>query len=1241
MLRLNNLISKSNKLFNFKLNNSGLIGSSSSNGLFYQKRGYYSDDKTINILDGSVDKNSAEFKENLEKMTETVNKLKMTIEKVKLGGGAKLNERHISRGKLLPRQRIDALIDAGSSFLEFSQLAGHEMYGEDVPAGGIITGIGRVQGQECVIVANDSTVKGGTYFPITVKKHLRAQEIAQENNLPCIYLVDSGGANLPRQADVFPDRDHFGRIFFNQANMSAKRIPQIAVVMGSCTAGGAYVPAMADESVIVKGTGTIFLGGPPLVKAATGEVVTAEELGGADLHCKTSGVTDHYARNDQEALSITRRIVSNLNRKKQPSVTLTPVEEPLYPISDLSGIVPSDLRKTFDVRKVISRIVDGSRFDEFKELYGQTLVCGFARVHGMPVGIIANNGILFSESAVKGAHFIELCNQRGIPLLFLQNITGFMVGKSYEAKGIAKDGAKMVMAVSTAKVPKITVIIGGSFGAGNYGMCGRAYSPRFLYMWPNAKISVMGGEQAASVLSQIQKDNLAKDGKKPWTTEEENAFKKPIQDKYEVEGSPYYSSARCWDDGVIDPQDTRKVIALSLSSCLNQPINVPSDGFGVFRIFPPFSKRNEMADLDLNLIKQYLESDTPTDRDRVINYYQQLRNILNILLKNQNQQQNNDSNKSIIVSIETKLKFIEGNFNDLMALSPNSPSPSLTSTTSATAQQTQVVEFYGYDVQQPKQTTPSTTPLPTTTTTTTQNIPVTITTTQTPIQIQPQIVQGDSEKKKSLSTHHHHRHYGPPEIPPEYVTFDSKTDLLGGGAYGKVYRALCQGKKVAVKVPKKQTLSESELKSFKNEVEIMRQIFHPNVVLFLGACTKPGKVMIVSELMHSDLEKVIHNPDVDPPSLFQRMKMASDAALGMNWLHGICNIIHRDLKLANLMIGKDKTVKIGDFGFSQVIKSGTTLSDQRGPRGTMLYMCPEVMMKQEFNEKADVYSFGLILHELATCEELFPEYSDVEPFYDAICNKRIRPTIPPHFPKSLRTLMTRCWDHDPKNRPSFSEVSSELNNVLIDIALPNAESSQFWKHSFVAPDEVKWVDFLKKLSQQVQIDIATLKPLFNLFVSQNHDEEVDGFVGLEKFDLMSKWFGQFFSNQVGPAILRDMLELLKRKWFHYDISKDTAERRLRGRPENTFLIRLSLNDPIKTPFTISKIKATKPTHKRVSREDVPPSTEFPLGFKFIVPLDGSDLVFNSITTMTDKLKSIGNLGPDCPHTEIKIPYLND
>ncbi|GAM17261.1 hypothetical protein SAMD00019534_004360 [Acytostelium subglobosum LB1] len=566
---------------------SGSLTASASAALLTSRPSFmrsYHTDNLMHILDGSVDRNSVEYKENLQRMTQSVEQLNNVIDKIKQGGGAKLNERHVSRGKLLARQRIDALVDPGSPFLEFSQLAGFEMYGkDDVPAGGIITGIGRVQGIECVIVANDSTVKGGTYFPITVKKHLRAQEIAQENNLPCIYLVDSGGANLPRQADVFPDRDHFGRIFYNQANMSSKRIPQIAVVMGSCTAGGAYVPAMADESVIVKGTGTIFLGGPPLVKAATGEIVTAEELGGADLHCRTSGVTDHYARNDEEALAITRRIVANLNRKKNPSVVIHTPEEPLYPASELSGIVPSDLRKNVDVRKVIARIVDGSRFDEFKELYGTTLVTGFAKIHGMPVGIVANNGILFSESAVKGAHFIELCNQRGIPLLFLQNITGFMVGKSYEARGIAKDGAKMVMAVATCRVPKITVIIGGSFGAGNYGMCGRSYSPRFMYMWPNARISVMGGEQAASVLAQIQRDNMAKEGK-TWPAEEEAAFKKPISDKYEVEGSPYYSSARCWDDGVINPADTRQVIALSLSACMNQPINPPSDGFGVFRM---------------------------------------------------------------------------------------------------------------------------------------------------------------------------------------------------------------------------------------------------------------------------------------------------------------------------------------------------------------------------------------------------------------------------------------------------------------------------------------------------------------------------------------------------------------------------------------------------------------------------------------------------------------------------------
>eukprot|EP01111_Echinosteliopsis_oligospora_P011292 TRINITY_DN3692_c0_g1_i1.p1 TRINITY_DN3692_c0_g1~~TRINITY_DN3692_c0_g1_i1.p1 ORF type:complete len:540 (+),score=162.29 TRINITY_DN3692_c0_g1_i1:64-1683(+) len=496
------------------------------------------DDPTFHVLDGQLDKSSPDYKTNLDAMNKLVDKLKSSIAKIKEGGGAKTNQKHLSRGKLLVRDRIDMLLDPGTPFLELSQLAGHELYEDHVPAGGIITGVGRISGTECVIVANDPTVKGGSYYPITVKKHIRAQEVAQENNLPCVYLVDSGGANLPRQAEVFPDKEHFGRIFFNQANMSSLGIPQIAVVMGSCTAGGAYVPAMADESVIVKGTGSIFLGGPPLVKAATGEEVTSEELGGADLHCRTSGVTDHYASNEPHAIAISRRIVSNLNRLKKPSLAIKPTEPPLYSPADIGAVIPVDSKKSFDVRKIIARIVDGSRFDEFKELYGTTLVTGFAHIHGHPVGIVANNGILFSESALKGAHFIELCSQRGIPLVFLQNITGFMIGKMYEAEGIAKNGAKMVTAVSTAKVPKYTVVIGGSFGAGNYGMCGRAYSPRFLWMWPNSRISVMGGEQAASVLATIQKDNMAKEGKS-WTKEEEDLFKKPTIDKYEREGDPY------------------------------------------------------------------------------------------------------------------------------------------------------------------------------------------------------------------------------------------------------------------------------------------------------------------------------------------------------------------------------------------------------------------------------------------------------------------------------------------------------------------------------------------------------------------------------------------------------------------------------------------------------------------------------------------------------------------------------
>uniref|UniRef100_A0A8C3UMC1 methylcrotonoyl-CoA carboxylase n=1 Tax=Catharus ustulatus TaxID=91951 RepID=A0A8C3UMC1_CATUS len=486
---------------------------------------------------------------------------------------------HTSRGKLLPRERIDKLIDPGSPFLEFSQFAGYQLYGnEEVPAGEIpviyIT-------YDCLIVANDATVKGGTYYPITVKKHLRAQEIAMQNHLPCLYLVDSGGANLPRQAEVFPDRDHFGRIFYNQAVMSSQGIPQIAVVMGSCTAGGAYVPAMADESIIVGKQGTIFLGGPPLVKAATGEQVSAEDLGGADLHCRKSGVTDHYALDDNHALHLARKVVRSLNLQKKVDVTIEPSEEPLFPADEIYGIVGDQLKRNFDVKEVIARIVDGSRFDEFKALYGDTLVTGFARIFGYPVGIIGNNGVLFSESAKKGTHFIQLCCQRNIPIVFLQNITGFMVGREYEAGGIAKDGAKMVTAVACANVPKITVIIGGSYGAGNYGMCGRAYSPRFLYMWPNARISVMGGEQAATVLATIAKDQKAREGKQ-LSEADEAALKEPIIRRFEEEGNPYYSSARLWDDGIIDPADTRLVLGLSLSAALNAPTKKTE--FGVFRM---------------------------------------------------------------------------------------------------------------------------------------------------------------------------------------------------------------------------------------------------------------------------------------------------------------------------------------------------------------------------------------------------------------------------------------------------------------------------------------------------------------------------------------------------------------------------------------------------------------------------------------------------------------------------------
>lgn len=522
------------------------------------------------------------YQENYTQMQQVVDELKSRVSHITKGGGEKAVLRHLSRGKLLPRERINTLLDPGSPFLELSQLAGYNLYGdEEVPAGGIVTGIGRVSGVECMIVANDPTVKGGTYYPITVKKHLRAQDIAKENHLPCIYLVDSGGANLPRQDEVFPDRDHFGRIFYNQATLSSRGISQIAVVMGSCTAGGAYVPAMADESIIVKEQGTIFLAGPPLVKAATGEEVSAENLGGADLHCRKSGVTDHYAIDDTHSLHLARKIVKNLNYKKEPHVTVEEPKDPLLPAHELYGIVGTNLMRPFDIREVIARIVDGSEFDEFKELYGETLVTGFARLWGYPVGIIGNNGVLFAESALKGTHFIELCCQRNIPLIFLQNITGFMVGREAEAGGIAKHGAKMVTAVACAKVPKFTVIVGGSYGAGNYGMCGRAYSPRFMYMWPNAKISVMGGEQAASVLATVQQQQRLKEGKE-WTAEDEKALKDPILAKYEVEGSPYYASARLWDDGVIDPVDTRDVLGMSLSASLNA--YPEKTKFGIFRM---------------------------------------------------------------------------------------------------------------------------------------------------------------------------------------------------------------------------------------------------------------------------------------------------------------------------------------------------------------------------------------------------------------------------------------------------------------------------------------------------------------------------------------------------------------------------------------------------------------------------------------------------------------------------------
>ena len=528
-----------------------------------------------------LDPGSAEFAENAAAMRALVQDLRVQVANAELGGGDTARQRHLSRGKLLPRDRVRGLIDPGSPFLEFSQLAAFGMYGGEVPSAGIITGIGRVSGRECVIVANDATVKGGTYFPLTVKKHLRAQEVARTNRLPCIYLVDSGGAFLPQQDEIFPDREHFGRIFFNQANMSAEGVPQIACVMGSCTAGGAYVPAMSDESIIVRRQGTIFLGGPPLVAAATGEIVTAEDLGGADVHARTSGVVDHYAHDDRHALALCRRIVAGLNIVKRPQLALRQPLPPRYTAEELYGVVPANVRNPYDARELIARIADDSVFDEFKKLYGTTLVCGFAHIHGYPVGIIANNGILFSESSLKGAHFVELCSQRGIPLVFLQNITGFMVGQKYEAGGIAKDGAKLVTAVSTTSVPKFTVIVGGSYGAGNYGMCGRAFDPRFVWMWPNARISVMGGEQAASVLAQVRRDNFTAQGKE-WSAEEEESFKSPIRAQYETQGHPYYATARLWDDGIIDPADTRRVLGLSLSAALNAPIEPTK--FGVFRM---------------------------------------------------------------------------------------------------------------------------------------------------------------------------------------------------------------------------------------------------------------------------------------------------------------------------------------------------------------------------------------------------------------------------------------------------------------------------------------------------------------------------------------------------------------------------------------------------------------------------------------------------------------------------------
>ena len=533
------------------------------------------------ILRTALTQSGPEFRANADAMRRLVEQLRTDLAAVSGGGPEAARRKHLARGKLLPRARVEALVDPGSQFLELSPLAAWGMYGGDVPAASIITGVGRVSGVECVIVANDATVKGGTYYPMTVKKHLRAQEVAEQNRLPCIYLVDSGGAFLPLQDEVFPDREHFGRIFYNQASLSARGIPQIAVVMGSCTAGGAYVPAMSDEAIIVRNQGTIFIGGPPLVKAAIGETVTAEELGGADVHTRVSGVADHLAEDDAHALALARRCVANLNWQKPAVPNLLPPAEPLYPAEELYGAVPADLRKPFDVREVIARLVDGSDFDEFKARYGVTLVCGFARLGGQLVGIVGNNGVLFSESSLKGAHFIELCAGRGVPLVFLQNVTGFMVGKKVENAGIARDGAKLVTAVACARVPKLTVVIGGSFGAGNYAMCGRAYGPRFLWMWPNARISVMGGEQAASVLARVKRDGLEAQGKS-WSPQEEEAFKAPLREQYEAQGHPYYASARLWDDGVIDPAETRRFLTLGLSAASNAPPEATR--FGVFRM---------------------------------------------------------------------------------------------------------------------------------------------------------------------------------------------------------------------------------------------------------------------------------------------------------------------------------------------------------------------------------------------------------------------------------------------------------------------------------------------------------------------------------------------------------------------------------------------------------------------------------------------------------------------------------